>query len=195
MSSGALSIHEVQDWVLQRAYYQAQMPIKDALILSKMPREPRRIWIERITEQDGSGTAPGGYEEWFLLADGVGIDRKALDDPTKVVPGVRFAVDAYVSFCGAHSWQESVAASLTQLFASDLMRNRADAFKQHYGFTDPHLTYFIRHSNAAAREVDSAMDLLVRNLQTETDVEHAIAAVSFKCDVLKAFLDAVDAIR
>ena len=34
-----------------------------------------------------------------------------------VAPAARFAVDAYVNFARRASWQESIASSLTELFA------------------------------------------------------------------------------
>src|SRR2546422_6412683 len=36
---------------------------------------------------------------------------------SRLLPGVRFAVDAYVTFCRAQPWLEAVAASLTEMFA------------------------------------------------------------------------------
>jgi pyrroloquinoline-quinone synthase len=40
----------------------------------------------------------GGLEQWLRLAHGVGLDREEVRSLRHVVPGVKFACDAYVSF-------------------------------------------------------------------------------------------------
>jgi pyrroloquinoline-quinone synthase len=54
MHEGALSRLQLQQWVLNRYYYQTRIPIKDAIILSKS-EDPafRRMWIRRIRDHDG----------------------------------------------------------------------------------------------------------------------------------------------
>jgi len=54
-----------------------------------------------------------------------------------VLPGVRFAVDGYVNFCRLATPLEAVAASLTEMFAPDLMETRIAAFEKHYPWIDP----------------------------------------------------------
>jgi len=46
------------------------------------------------------------------------------------VPGVRFAVDAYVNFARQQPWQEAVCASLTELFAPQIHRQRLAGAKR-----------------------------------------------------------------
>jgi len=104
-------------------------------------------------------------------------------------------VDAYVGFCATRSWQEAVAASLTQLFVPDLMRIRSEALGRHYALTEDGLAYFTRHSEVAGRESEHALELLLTELRTPEAQERALDAVRFKCDVLNALLDAVEAIR
>src|SRR5204863_533876 len=54
MHQGELSRDELQLWVANRFYYQINIPIKDALILSNCPEpEVRRAWIQRIIDHDG----------------------------------------------------------------------------------------------------------------------------------------------
>jgi len=57
------------------------------------------------------------------------------------------------------------------------------------------MAYFSRHARVAARESEQALQLLLGAIRTREDEERAIEAVGFKCDVLNALLDAVDAIR
>jgi pyrroloquinoline-quinone synthase len=54
MNEGRLSPEAVRGWVANRFYYQRNIPIKDAAILSNCPvREVRRTWIHRILDHDG----------------------------------------------------------------------------------------------------------------------------------------------
>ena len=54
MHDGKLTREQLQQWVLNRYYYQTRVPIKDALILAKS-EDPafRRMWIRRIRDHDG----------------------------------------------------------------------------------------------------------------------------------------------
>jgi pyrroloquinoline-quinone synthase len=54
MNEGRLSREALRGWVANRFYYQRNIPIKDAAILSNCPlREVRRVWIHRILDHDG----------------------------------------------------------------------------------------------------------------------------------------------
>src|SRR5207244_8014714 len=55
MNEGRLLPEALRGWVANRFYYQSNIPIKDAAILSNCPlREVRRVWIHRILDHDGS---------------------------------------------------------------------------------------------------------------------------------------------
>jgi Pyrroloquinoline quinone (Coenzyme PQQ) biosynthesis protein C len=77
------------------------------------------------------------------LGEAVGLTREEIEDERHLLPGVRFAVDAYVTFTRTRPWVEAVASSLTELFAPDLMADRLAAFERHYTWIDPReLAYF-----------------------------------------------------
>src|SRR5215468_2927 len=98
MHEGKLDRAGLQCWVENRYYYQTRIPIKDALIVAKSDDPAfRRLWIHRIHDHDGSGDDPGGLDLWLALAEAVGLDRGAVESCRNVLPGVRFACDAYVS--------------------------------------------------------------------------------------------------
>jgi len=125
MNAGKLSPEAIKGWVANRFYYQANIPIKDAAIVSNCPiREVRRVWLHRITDHDGAREGEGGIEAWLKLAEACGMSRDELLDERHVLPGVRFAVDAYVNFARTKVWPVAIASSLTELFAPDLMANR-----------------------------------------------------------------------
>ena len=76
LHGGKLTRQQVQAWALNRYYYQAMIPIKDAHALSKLPTaELRREWRRRIIDHDGDAPGTGGIERWLKLAEGVGLDR------------------------------------------------------------------------------------------------------------------------
>jgi pyrroloquinoline quinone (PQQ) biosynthesis protein C len=123
MNAGGLSPEQIRGWAANRFYYQVNLPRKDAAILANCPeRDVRRRWIQRILDHDGTADAPGGIDTWLLLAESMGMTRAEVLDERHVVPGVRFAVDAYVTFARTRPWTEAVASSLTELFAPDLDR-------------------------------------------------------------------------
>ncbi|BAS26994.1 pyrroloquinoline-quinone synthase PqqC [Limnochorda pilosa] len=194
MHRGELSPPEVRGWIANRFYYQKMIPVKDALILSKLPnREDRRRWIQRILDHDGRGDDEGGIEAWLRLGEAAGIPRAALLDERHVVPGVRFAVDAYVHFCRLEPWWVAVASSLTELFAPDLVARRIRVFEEHYPWVRPEgLAYFRQRLHQAPRDAEHGLELVVRAAPTRADQERTVAALSFKCDVLWALLDAVE---
>jgi pyrroloquinoline-quinone synthase len=194
MNEGALSHRQVQGWVANRFYYQENLPLKDAAILANCPhREVRRRWIRRILDHDGTVDGEGGIEAWLRLAEAVGLTRDEVQDERHVVPGVRFAVDAYVNFSRTRPWVEAVASSLTELFAPDLMAERLAAFERHYPWIDPQgLAYFRARLTQAPRDSEHALQVVLEHCRTPDEQAAAVAALSFKCDVLWSMLDAID---
>ncbi|WP_283133176.1 pyrroloquinoline-quinone synthase PqqC [Rhizohabitans arisaemae] len=198
MHAGDLDRGEIRGWILNRFHYQRNIPIKDALILAKLEdRELRRMWIRRIHDHDGGPHVPGdpdggGIERWLRLGEAAGLDRALLLSGYSVLPGVRFAVEAYVNFCRLRTTLEAVASSLTELFAPDIMRTRIDAFERHYRWIDGDgLRYFHTRIGQGRRDSGEALDLVRSWARTREEQERAVAALSFKCDVLWSLLDAV----
>src|SRR5260370_9947488 len=114
MNSGAATAVEIRGWVANRFYYQVNIPIKDAAILSNCPdRAVRRSWVQRILDHDGYGDDPGGIESWLHLGEAVGLSRASGEDLSLVLPGLRFAVDSYGKFPPPPPWRESPCSSLT----------------------------------------------------------------------------------
>jgi pyrroloquinoline-quinone synthase len=194
MQEGRLSQDQFRGWILNRFYYQKNIPVKDSFVLSKLPtREDRRKWLQRIIDHDGREGNEGGIEAWLSLGEAAGLAREELLDEQRILPGVRFAVDGYVNFCRLNSWREAVASSLTELFAPDLVAKRIEVIEKHYSWVKPEgLQYFRRRLHQAPRDVHHALDLVVRSARTRDDQEKAIAALDFKCDVLWSLLDAVE---
>ena len=194
MNEGELGREQIRCWVANRFAYQAAIPRKDAAILANCPdREVRRRWIRRIHDHDGTADGEGGIEAWLRLGEAVGLGREEMEDQRHVVPGVRFAVDAYVTFARTRPWVEAVASSLTELFAPDLMAERLAAFERHYTWIDPQgLAYFRARLTQAPRDSAHALEVVTEHCRTPETQAAALAALSFKCDVLWSMLDAID---
>jgi pyrroloquinoline-quinone synthase len=193
MNEGKLNRHQLQGWVANRFYYQIQIPIKDAAILSNCPeRDVRRAWIQRILDHDGTQGDEGGIEKWLRLGEAVGLAREEMLAQTRLLPGVRYAVDAYVNFCRTKPWVEAMASSLTELFAPVLMAARIAAFEKHYPWVKPDgLKYFRGRLTQAPRDTDFTLRLILERCHTREQQEQAVAALKFKCELLWAMLDAM----
>jgi pyrroloquinoline-quinone synthase len=193
MHEGRLDAPEIRTWVANRYYYQTRIPIKDGLILAKAQDAAfRRDWISRIHDHDGTREREGGLELWLRLAEAVGLDRERVAALEDVLPGVRRACDAYVAFVESHDLLESVAASLTELFAGDIMTTRIAAFERHYPWVDPAgLSYFRSRTTQAPADAAFGLAWVLRTARTREDQERAIAALERKCEILWGLLDAV----
>jgi pyrroloquinoline-quinone synthase len=194
MNAGLLSPRQLRGWAANRFYYQVNLPRKDANILANCPVPAVRVrWTQRILDHDGTPDRPGGIEAWLRLGEAMGLTRAEMLAQTHVVPGVRFAVDAYVNFCRTMPWTQAVASSLTELFAPDLMGRRLAAFERHYPWIDPGgLTYFRNRLTQAPRDSGHALEVVTGYCVTASEQDAAVAALSFKCDVLWSMLDAID---
>ena len=190
MNAGRLSPEALRGWVANRFYYQRNIPIKDAAILSNCPlREVRRVWIHRIVDHDEN---EGGIEAWLRLGEACGLSRNELLEDRHLLPGVRFAVDAYVNFARMQPWPVAIASSLTELFAPDLMATRLTAFEKFYTWINPSgLDYFRRRVTQARRDSDEALAITLEHCNTRELQNAAIRALEFKCDVLWSMLDAI----
>jgi pyrroloquinoline-quinone synthase len=194
MDAGELTRDELQRWVANRFYYQRCIPLKDAAILSNCPEvEVRRVWIQRILDHDGTTEGSGGIESWLRLGEALGVPRDELESENRVLPGVRYAVDAYVNFARSKPWIEAVASSLTELFGPAAIRVRLAALEAHYSWIDPAgLEYFRSRLDQAPRDADHALGLVLERCTTREHQERAVAALKFKTEVLWAQLEAIE---
>ena len=193
MQRGQLSREQIRGWVANRYYYQINIPIKDAAILANCPeREVRRHWVQRILDHDGYDGEDGGIEAWIRLGEAVGLAREDIVSQRLVLPGVRFAVDAYVNFARQRPWQEAAAASLTELFAPTIHQSRLDFWPQHYPWIEAEgYAYFRRRLSEAPRDVVNGLRITLGHFNTRELQERALAILQFKLDILWAMVDAM----
>jgi pyrroloquinoline-quinone synthase len=192
MHKGELTHGQLQAWALNRYYYQSHIPVKDSIILSRSDDlEFRRAWRKRILDHDGVDGEPGGIEKWIKLAEATGVPAQRVISGREVLPGVRYAVHAYLNLVRQRSLLEAVASSLTELFSRDLISVRIDALHQHYPWLEPGLTYFTARLTQAPDDAAFALDWVTKHASTREQQELVIDALRAKCDILWAQLDAI----
>ncbi len=193
LHGGHLNREQVQAWALNRFYYQAMIPIKDATILARMEDpELRRIWRQRIVDHDGENAGDGGIERWLMLTDGLGFSRDYVTSLQGLLPATRFAVDAYVHFVREKPLLEAIASSLTELFSPNIISERVSGMLKNYDFiSERTLAYFGKRLTQAPRDADFALAYVKANAHTPKEQALVCDALRFKCNVLWAQLDAL----
>ena len=197
LNSGRATPEQIRGWVANRFYYQIAIPVKDAAVLSNCTdREVRRGWVQRILDHDGFELAgvkdEGGIEAWLRLALAVGLTRAEVLDQRHVIPALRFAVDAYVNFARRAPWQEAVCASLTELFAPEIHKQRLATWPEHYAWIEAEgLSYFRNRVSQARRDVEQGLAITLNHFTTRPLQERALEVLQFKLDILWAMNDAM----
>lgn len=194
MTAGLLSKAQLQAWALNRYCYQAVIPRKDAMILSRA-EDPafRAEWRKRVEDHDGTDGWNGGIARWLKLATGLGLDRELVASQKGALPATRFAVGAYLSFCTDRSLLEAVASSLTELFSPVIIGERVPAMLAKYEYvSEDILEYFKPRPAQASRDADFALAYVLSHADTPDRQQAVIDALVFKCDVLWAMLDALE---
>lgn len=193
MYEGKATQQQIQAWVANRYYYQINIPLKDAAIMANCPdQRVRQEWIQRMIDQDGEYPDGGGREAWLRLAEAVGLSRKQVISEELVLPGVRFAVDAYVNFARRASWREAASSSLTELFAPQIHQSRLDSWPQHYPWIDDKgYEYFRSRLSQARRDVEHGLTITLDSFTTFEQQERMLEILQFKLDILWSILDAL----
>ncbi|MBB3173151.1 pyrroloquinoline-quinone synthase [Endobacter medicaginis] len=194
LHEGRLDRGQVQAWALNRFYYQSRIPAKDATLIARLPTaELRRAWRSRLIDHDGDAPGTGGVARWLRLASGVGLDPDYVESLDGLLPGTRFAVDAYVHFVAGRSILEAIASSLTELFSPTIIAERVSGMLAHYDFVDRDtLAYFTPRLEQAPKDSAFALDYVRAHATTEETQAAVLAALRFKCGVLWSMLDALD---
>lgn len=193
LHSGQCTKGQVQAWALNRYYYQAMIPIKDASLIARCEDSGvRREWRSRLHDHDGESEGDGGIARWLKLTDGLGLDREYVTSLHGLLPGTKFAVEAYVHFVREKTLLEAIASSLTELFSPAIIGERVEGMLKGYPFVTPEtLAYFAKRAPLAKKDSDFALDYVKRNARTPAEQRAVLAALEFKCGVLWSMLDAL----
>ena len=192
MHEGRLTHGQLQAWALNRYYYQAIIPIKDSIILSR-GSDPafRRAWRKRVIDHDGDATSEGGIKRWLKLAEATGLNAMQVQAGTGILPATRFAVNEYLNIVRNRSLLEAVASSLTELFSRDLISLRMEKLREHYRWLSGGLDYFQARLTQAPEDAKFATEYVYQHAKTREQQDLAIQALRDKCDILWAQLDAL----
>jgi len=193
LHGGKCTKGQVQAWALNRYYYQAMIPRKDASLIARC-EDPalRREWRRRLIDHDGESEGDGGIARWLKLTDGLGLDRDYVVSLAGLLPATRFAVEAYVHFVREKTLLEAVASSLTELFSPQIISERLAGMLKSYDFVSADtLAYFSQRPPLAQRDSEFALDYVKRHATTPDAQQAVLKALEFKCDVLWAMLDAL----
>jgi coenzyme PQQ biosynthesis protein C len=193
LHGGKCSKGQVQAWALNRYYYQAMIPLKDASLIARC-EDPaiRRDWRSRLVDHDGAAEGDGGIARWLKLTGGLGLDPDYVISTRGILPGTRFAVDAYVRFVRERSLVEAIASSLTELFSPAIIGERVAGMLKSYDFvTRETLSYFDKRPPQAERDSGFALAYVRAHAVTPDAQQSVLAALEFKCDVLWTMLDAL----
>ena len=193
LHTGKCTKGQVQAWALNRYYYQAMIPVKDASLIARCPDpEIRREWRSRLVDHDGDRAGEGGIARWLKLTDGLQLDRDYVVSLQGLLPATRFAVDAYVHFVRERTLLAAIASSLTELFSPQIISERIEGMLHNYDFvTRETLAYFSQRPPQAERDSRFALDYVKVNARTAEAQQSVVRALEFKCDVLWAMLDAL----
>ena len=193
LHGGKCTKGQVQAWALNRYFYQAMIPIKDASLIARCEDSAvRREWRSRLVDHDGERDGDGGIARWLKLTDGLGLDREYVTSLRGLLPGTRYAVEAYVRFVREKTLLEAIASSLTEMFSPVIISERMAGMLANYDFiTRETLSYFDKRPPQAQRDADFALNYVKQNARTPEQQQSVLAALEFKCDVLWAMLDAL----
>lgn len=193
MRDGKLNRGQIQAWALNRYYYQARIPAKDAYLVARLPTPAlRREWRRRILDHDGEDENSGGIARWLKLTEGLGLDRDYVISTAGLLAGTRFAVDAYVNFVRDRSLLEAVASCLTEMFSTQIIAERVSGMLQNYDFISRDtLAYFTPRLTQAPTDVAFALAYVKQHADTPEKQAQVLETLRFKCDVLWAQLDAL----
>ncbi len=193
LHGGKCTKGQVQAWALNRYYYQAMIPIKDASLIARCEDSAvRREWRSRLVDHDGEREGDGGIARWLMLTDGLGLERDYVISLRGLLPGTRFAVEAYVRFVREKTLLEAIASSLTEMFSPIIINERMAGMLANYDFiTAETMSYFDKRPPQAQRDADFTLNYVKLNAKTLEQQQAVLAALEFKCGVLWAMLDAL----
>lgn len=193
LHGGKLTKPQVQAWALNRYYYQVTIPRKDTALMSKMPDRALRLeWRNRYFDHDGIGEDEGGIARWLRLTDALGLPRDYVESTKGILPGTRFACDAYLNFVRERTLLEGIASSLTELFAPSIHSERISGMLANYSFIDESMMgYFQRRLSQAPRDVKFALTYVKEHAKTAEAQQAVVDALLFKTQVLWAQLDSL----
>ena len=153
----------------------------------------RRDWIRRIHDHDGDARARGRARALARArARRSGSTRATSRRSRTCCPACAAPATPTSSSSRATTCCESVASSLTELFAGDIMGERIAAFEKHYPWVEDGRAALLPqpHRAGAARRARRASRSCSSTRARREDQERCAAALERKCEILWSLLDA-----
>ena len=193
LHTGKLSFQQIQAWALNRFYYQWSIPRKDLTLMARINDVKLRMeWRQRVIDHEGDIDGNGGISRYLQLCETLKLDIDYVKSCEGILPGTRFAVDAYVNFVEEKSLLEGISSSLTEIYAPAIHKERIAGLSKHYEWADDYaLAYFKKRIGQARKDVEFGREWVINNALTRSDQEAVLGAVKFKTQVLWGQLDAL----
>src|SRR5258707_3607718 len=87
MRDGKLDRGQIQAWALNRYYYQARIPAKDAYLVARLPTPAlRREGRRRILDHDGDDDNTGATVRWPNLPHPLCLRRRYMNSAPGALP-------------------------------------------------------------------------------------------------------------
>ena len=177
LHGGKCTKGQVQAWALNRYYYQAMIPIKDASLIARC-EDPavRREWRSRLVDHDGERDADGGIARWLNFTDGLG-STVTMSPHCEDCCRARALRSTLIYGLCARRLLEAIASSLTEMFSPVIISERMSGMLANYDFvTRETLSYFDKRPPQAQRDADFALDYVKRNARTPEQQQAVLAA-------------------
>ena len=188
---GKVSKHQLRGWALNRFYFHRNIPAKEAAIVSNCPDHIRKLWAEKLLEEDGGKGKPSHPDLWIRFCEDLDLKRREVEN-AQILPAVRMAVDGYISLARYRPWRVGVGASLTEFYVPKRMEKMIAAFKRHYPYvTEEGLGFFREHMVADQEHGQLTIDLIKENCKTPHDETEVREGYFYKIDMHRVILDAV----
>lgn len=197
LNGGQLQPFQIRAWVANHFYYQACIPIKSATDLTNHPdpsnrhRRTARL-LDNVGSSDQNHGGPGGIDVWLRLGEAVGLTPDQLWSHKYVVPGVRFAVQAYVNFLRHASLQEVAISSLADILWPEGHGDSLSEWSHLYPWIEPEgLAYFCNCIQSNRCDFGRVLQIAQQWCMSRERLARAMNIVQFKIDILWTMLDAI----
>ena len=150
LHGGKCTKGQVQAWALNRYYYQAMIPIKDASLIARCDdrrsaANGARAWSITTAKTTTTAASRAGSSS----PTGSGSTATTSPRCAGFLPATRFAVEAYVHFVREKTLLEAIASSLTELFSPEIISERVEGMLASYSFVTPRDARLFRQAPAA----------------------------------------------
>lgn len=197
LNEGELQPYQVRGWVANHFYYQVHIPIRGVALVSNRADRSVRHYIKHMPDRSVRGNLQGedvsGVGAWVRLGEAVGLSPVQMWSHKYVVPGVRFAVQAYINFARENAWHEAVISQLTELLAPKVRDDSLGQWPTLYPWIDTEgLACFRSHVAPAMSSVERELQIALQWCGTRQRQQSSLQILQFKLDILWTILDSIE---